>query len=219
MTALIIVFAVLLLLALLRVGAHLEFSDEGLSVKATCGFVRINLYPAKSKSVDKKKKRKKKPDKKKKAKEKKPGLAADFPVILKAIKNVFSRFRRRLLVKQLVLYYTAAGDDAYKTAMSFGIASAAFSGIIPALEALFRIKNRDVREFVDFMDTKPRIYFKMIISLAVWEVFYIAAASLPVLLRKSGKKQLERKENENGKASDRRIDGNNDAENPGNGRR
>ena len=217
MTALIIVLAVLLLLALLRFGAHLEFSDEGFIIKASVGFFKLQLYPARSKNEDKDKK--KKPDKKKKEKEKKPGLAADFPVVLKAIKKVLSRIRRRLLVKKLLLYYTAAGDDAYKTAMSFGIASAAFSGIIPTLETLFRIKNRDVREFVDFMDTKPRIYFNIIISLAVWEAFYIAAAGLPILLKKSDKKQIEGKENEHGKASDRRFDGNNDAENPGNDRR
>ena len=221
MTALIIVLAVLLLLALLRFGVHLEFCEEGLFIKATLGFVKVQVYPLRKKSADKEKKKKsgKKKKKKKDKDNKKPGLAADFPVILKAIKKVFSRFRRRLLVKKLVLYYTAAGEDAYKTAMSFGLASAAFDSIIPALEALFRIRKRDVRESVNFMDTKARIYFKIIISIAVWEIFYIAAAMLPVALKRAGKNQTKRKENEHGKASDRRADGNNDAEDSGNGRR
>jgi len=215
-TVLIIVFAVLLLLALLRFGVHLEFSDEGFLIRASIGFVKLQVYPEKSKKADKKKKPDKKKKKKKDKKEKKPGLASEFPAILKAIKKVFSRLRRRLLVKQLVLYYTAAGDDAYKTAMSFGTASVVFDSIIPPLEQLFRIRKMDVREFVDFTDTKARIYFKIIISLAVWEVFYIAAATLPVLLKLTGKNQIKGKENEHGKASDRRTDGNNDAENPGN---
>ena len=214
MTVFVIVLAVLLLLALLRGGAHVEFSDEGLIIQASIGFFKLQLYPARSKDADKDKRKKPKKKKKKNDTDKeKPGLASDFSIIFKAVKKVCSRFRRRLLIKKLVIYYTAASDDAYKTAMSFGTASVVFDSIIPPLERLFRIKKRDIREFVDFMDTKPRIYFKIVISLAVWEIFYIALAVLPVILKRTGKNQNEGKEQKHGKASDRRADGNHDAEN------
>lgn len=198
MLALAIVIAVLVLIALLRFGVSVLYSSDGLLVKAFAGPFSLLVYPRKEKQKketekdgrkkrgEKKrlKKEKGKKEKEKKEKEKKPGGLQSFLEILSVVKTALSRFRRRLLIKRLTLYVTAANDDPFKTAMMFGGANAAFGAIIPVLDKLFRIKRRDLQAFVDFTDPKPRVYLEAAFSLALWETVYIAVALLPLILKK-----------------------------------
>jgi len=142
----------------------------------------------------------KKPKKKKKKKEKenilkelKPGSLNEFLEMLKPVKNMLNRLKRRLLINQLVLYYTPAGEDPSKVAIQFGSANAVFGLITPVLDRHFRIKKRDLRVFADFNSTKQGIYAKLIFSMAVWEAFYILFALLPLitssLKKRTGTKQ------------------------------
>jgi len=211
MIALAIVISSLVLIALLRFGAIVEYSEAGLELWAKAGFLRIKLIdPEKEKKP--KKKKKKKPKKKSDSKALKPGSLKDFTDILKAVANALKRLKRRLLIKQLTIHFTSANENPANTATMFGAANAVFNTIIPLAERNFRIKKRDLRASTDFCGSEQKIYAKVIISIAVWEVFYMIFALLPILviLLKSRPKKKEethhkykRKDGkENGKAPD-----------------
>ena len=192
MIALAIVVAVLLGIALLRVGVLGEYGESGVRLRVFVGLVRVRILPAKEKKP-------KKVKKKKKEKEKKPKKLADFRDMLPDIIKALGRFRRRLLIKKLVIYYEAAGDDAAKTAISYGRLSAGISSVIPVLEYYFRIRHRDIRTAVNFQRDKPYIYVSAALSIAVWEILYIALGLLFALLRKNTEKTKNGKEvKENG---------------------
>jgi len=235
MIALAVSLAILALIALLRFGVSVEYSANGLAVAAHAGPLSISILPQKKKAlsagkearlkarkeVQAKKKAEKKAKKKaekqaekqagEKTGEKKPGALKTVEELLPAIKTMLSRFRRRLLIKKLVIYYTAANDDPSKAAMAYGATNAAVGVLIPLLEKSFRIRRRDFRILADFSATQQSIYANAAISMAVWEAFYMIFAMLPTgirILRRRRRKDGQK----NGKNPDKRIDGNNDAE-------
>ena len=207
MIALAIIVFILVLAALLRIGIIAEFGEDGALVYARIGPFKRKLFPQKEKT-GKRAERKaakaalKKAERKKKkelakaaaADEKKPGLLKDLKEMLPAVKQTLSRLRRRLLVKKLTVWYLAAGEDAAKTAMTYGNISVAFGAFTPLLENSFKIKRRDFRTAVDFIGTQPKIYVSVHISLAVWECVYIALGMVSVLLKKLPAKSTKRKE-------------------------
>ena len=219
MMALAIISAILILIALLRFGVIVEFSDEGFTVKAKAGPFAFLVFPKKDKPGETEKKAKRKAEKKAARKaekeeqkrkkkeeqsERKPGGLKAFMDAFKAVKTALGRLRRRLLIKQLTLYFTSAGDDPAKTAMQFGAANAVFGAIVPVLERSFRIKRSDLRAAADFEAQEQSIYAKVIISIAVWEVLYVGFALLPVFTamgsRKTNKKdKIDKRDHTNRK--------------------
>ena len=239
MITLAVILAVIVILALLRVGVSAEYSAEGISVVARAGFVSVWVFPAKDKwktemkkvkkeeKKAKKEEKKAKKDKKEKKKKKEPEVKAPGGIKgllekIPPIKNGLRRFRRRLLIKTLTLHYTSAGDDPSKTAITFGASNAVFAVIVPLLEKAFRIRRRDFRANVDFTAAEPVIYAKAAISIAVWEAVYVFFAILPLLTKstKNIKETNVRKGGQkDGQTSDKRAHGNNDAESQGIDRR
>jgi len=191
MLALAIIFTVLIILAFLRFGIIAEYSDEGFKLWAKAGFLKFELL----KDDKKEKVKKPKKEKAKKSTSVKPGSLNDFMVILKSVKNALSRLKHRLLIRDLTLYYLSAGDDPANVALSFGAANAVFGAILPVLERNFRIKRRDLQASADFEAKKQRIYAKIAISIAVWEVFYVVFALFPIIAAIFKKKPVSKKKN------------------------
>jgi len=207
-----IVIAIIILIALLRVGVCIEYSADGFEAAVRVGPISKHVFPVEEKPGDaekkalKKARKKEKVKKKKKPKKKMPGGIKPFLDMIPPVKNTLGRLRRRLLIKRLTIHYYPADDDPAKTAMLFGAANAVFGAITPMLDNTFRIKRRDLRAFPNFAAFEQTIYAKAIISLAVWEAVYIVFALLPILKIIFGRKQVtqDRKENdENGKAPDK----------------
>jgi len=174
-----IIFLVLLSLALLRFGFIVEYGELGVSMWAKVGFLKFSLSGDDKEKKPKKKKKKK--DKDKASSLKMPGSLSGFLEILKVLKNALGRFKRRLLIKELTVYYSSAGEDAAKVAMTYGSVNAVLGFIVPVFDRHFRIKKRDLRAFVDFESDSPKIYAKARVSIAVWEVFYVLFALFPLL--------------------------------------
>jgi hypothetical protein len=184
MFALVIIISVFLLIALLRLGVIAEYDDSGLKLWFKAGFLRFRwLVDDDGKSVIKLKQLKNESAKIK------PGSLDDFLDLFKNIKNVLNRLKRKLFIKRLKLYYTSACDNAADTAIQFGVANAVLGLIIPIFESNFKIKHRDIKVFADFNSSKHRIYAKIIISIAIWEVIYILLAILPIFTSKNKNKQ------------------------------
>jgi len=265
MTALAIILSIIVFFMLLRFGVAVEYGDEGFIVSARVGPFRLRIFPKKEKpgAAGRKARRKarkqgksKKKKKKEEPKKQMPGSLREYLDMLPPVKNMLSRIRRRLLIKRLAIYYTAAGTDAATTALTFGAANAVMGAMAPILENSFRIKRRDFRTNADFTSAEQKIYVHATISMAVWESIYIVFALLPILtgLLKSGPGTKDRgkdrgknrnkdrgknrdkdrgkdrviendkdkgidrdrkEETENGKAPDKRTDGNDDAEDKG----
>ena len=181
------ILAFFILLLFLRFGVYAEYAGGGLTVAAQVGPMRIKVYPFRKVKPEKAKKRAARKAKiaerkrKKKFKSKKPVGIEGINKMLPAVRTVISRFRRRLLIKELTIHYTSAGDDPSKTATSYGAASALFGALVPLLENNFRIKRRDLRAFTDFQARKPDIYAKAAASIAIWEAVYIITPFIGII--------------------------------------
>lgn len=164
------VLAVLILICFLRVGMTALYNEDGFGLDAFVGPVAKRIFPSeKAKGKNKKEKRKETAEGVIKA-GKLEGLRDQLPSLRKAL----SRLKRKLLIKELTIYYMAAGTDPAAAALYFGAASVGYGMIVPLLENNFNIKKRDMRTAVNFEASEPYIYVKARLSLAVWEVFYVA---------------------------------------------
>ena len=176
MTALLIILAVIILLALLRIRVAVKYDETGFQVRANIGCFSFLLFPEKKLKVKKIKK-----IKKKKIQLIKAGNLEELLNLLKPIKVALSRLKRRLLIKKLDLTYIAGGDDPSDVAMSFGMANAVSGIIIPIFEEHFRIKKRNIEILADFDACKQKVFINFVISMAVWEIVYVAFALLPLI--------------------------------------
>ena len=200
-----VILAILVLISLLRFGVSVEYSESGVAVTVLAGFLRLKILPKdeETKPISEKKEaklkaRKEKQDRKKAEKkaekeakkkalkeegEKKPGVLKTVLELLPAAKNTLGRLRRRLLIKKLVVHYTVASEDPYKTAITFGASNAVVETLIPFLEKAFRIKHCEYWAYTDFCATQQKVYIHISISIAVWEAIYIVMAILPAGIR------------------------------------
>ncbi|MCL2201607.1 MAG: DUF2953 domain-containing protein [Oscillospiraceae bacterium] len=236
MIALAIVIAALLIIALLRFGVRVEYSSEGILGEIRIGPFSIKVYPMEKDPDKEEKKALKKAEKKAKkdaaAKDKPPkkmGLGLrDFMDMIAPVLKMLGRVRRRLLIKELTLHMTVAGDDASKIAMTYGAANAAIGELTPLLENNFRIKKRDIAFHPDFISEEQTIYANVIFSMAVWESLYIVFALFPIIKilfrRRPVKKGENKDENKdgkgdkvNGKAPNQQPNGDDNAKSQGDG--
>ena len=154
-----ITLGVLVLLAILPLGAAVNYHSEGFFLDVIAGPVRIPILPKKKKDSpkkEKKKEKKKKSDKKGKGepapekKKKKGGPITDFLPIVKTALDLLNSFRKKLRIKRLELKWIMAGDDPCDLAINYGRANAAMGNLMPQLERCFVIKKRDVEIECDF---------------------------------------------------------------------
>ena len=223
MLALAIVIAVIVLLAFLRFGVIAEYNKEGFRIWAKAGFIKFELL----KGDKKKQKKPKKPKKDKKGINVKPGSLKEFKEMLKAVFDMLGRFKRRLLIKELKLYYTSASENPVSTALQYGAANAFFALIVPKIKKSFRVKKLDMKTGFDFTTQEQGIYAKANLSIAVWEAIYVVFALMPIITSavkkstadantKNKQKDGLRKEGKaHGKTPDKRFDGNHDAKSEG----
>ncbi|MCL2033985.1 MAG: DUF2953 domain-containing protein [Oscillospiraceae bacterium] len=119
--------------------------------------------------------------------------------IVKACKKV-DALRRRLIFYKIDVAIAVGGDDAMKTATSYGMVCALSANIISLLSALFTVKKPNVRIRPDFMldKTAADISFRMRIT-----PFYVFAAGfrviyeiVKIILKNKNKRKKGGKQNE-----------------------
>lgn len=152
-----IALGILVLLAILPLGATARYNADGLTVKLIAGPVRIPLLPTKEKQPKPKKKKEKKtetvsakPSGKGKRKRETGGSWTDFLPIVKTALDLLNDFRRKLRIRRLELKLIMVGDDPCDLAVNYGRANAALGNLWPMLERCFVIKKRDVQIECDF---------------------------------------------------------------------
>ncbi len=156
-----ITLGILVLLAILPLGATVRYNAEGLSLKLIAGPIRIGILPKRKDKPKKKDKEEKKTEKAKAAKAKKSEGAAekpkekggpitDFLPIVKVVLDLLNSFRKKLRIRRLELKLIMASDDPCDLAVNYGRANAALANLLPQLERCFVIKKRDLEVECDF---------------------------------------------------------------------
>ena len=168
MKALLIVLAVLVLLALIPLGAHVRYDSEGAFVWLTVGPIRIRLLPKKPKKAKKDKKEKKKKEKKPKEpeepgekKEKQPlgGLIRDFMPFVRLGIDLLGCFFCKLRIPILTLHVGFGGaDDPAGAAVNYGRAWSAIGAIMQPIRARARIGKENVSCSCDFTRGDMRVF-------------------------------------------------------------
>ena len=157
----IITLGILVLLAILPLGADVRYNAEGLSLKVIAGPIRIGILPAKKNKPKKEKKQKTETQKPKEVKAKKPqksvekpkekgGPITDFLPLVKVGLDLLGSLRKKLRIRHLELKLIMAADDPCDLAVNYGRANAALGNLLPQLERCFVIKKRDVEVECDF---------------------------------------------------------------------
>ncbi len=152
----VIALGILVLLAILPLGASVKYNAEGLSLKLIAGPIRLQILPGKKKDPQKKKDAPEKPKQKKAAKksEEPPkeagGSVTDFLPLVQILLQLLDGLRRKLRINRLELKMILAAEDPCDLAVNYGRAWAALGNLWPQLERCFVIKKRDVEVECDF---------------------------------------------------------------------
>ena len=164
-----ITLGILFLLAILPLGAAVNYHSEGFFLDVIAGPVRIPILPKKKKE----KKKKPKADKKGKGassgekKPKKGGSITDFLPIVRTALDLLNSFRKKLRIKRLDLKMIMAADDPCDLAINYGRANAAMGNLLPQLERCFVIKKRNVEIECDFEASETVIIARADITITL----------------------------------------------------
>ena len=214
MKALLIVLAVLVLLALIPLGAHVRYDSEGAFVWLVAGPIRIRLLPKKPRKPkkDKKEKKEKKSGKKKKpkelpeseeTKEKQPlgGLIRDFMPFVRLGLDLLGCFFRKLRVPILTLHLGFGGaNDPASAAINYGRAWSAIGAIMQPIRTKTRIKKENVSCSCDFTQGDMRVFAELkavflLGDLVVMAVRYgMRALRLYLRMKKQQKQRIKSQE-------------------------
>ena len=182
-----IVLAILILLAILPLGASVLYDEDGPRVRVVAGPVKIQVFPMKKKpKKDKKAKAPKesKPKKPRKAPaegEQKPfpkpktgGSWTDFLPLVQVALDLLNDLRRKLRVNELKLHLTMAGDDPCDLAINYGRMNASLAALIAQLERFLVIKKRDVHIDCDFAASETVILARLDLTITLGRILSIA---------------------------------------------
>ena len=180
-----LIFAIFFLIGCIPVGADVSYLGGALTVKAKIGLLRLTLLPKKPKKPQKQKKPKKSKEKpmpkpeKPKEKKKPQLLSGGISGVMELLQfacDTLGDLRRKLRMERLELHvYFGAGDDAAKTAVSYGRAWALIGAMLPMLERIFVIKERDIGAELDYnKEEKMTLDARLRITITIGRAFALA---------------------------------------------
>lgn len=178
MIVLYVILGLLLLIFLIgqiKVGAMIEYDENGLVVKLKVGGFWISVYPQsenKSGRRKAKKKKTKQPTGEKPAEKKGGSLGLILELVPEAVEAVGVLFRK-IGMDILVLHLTWAAEDPAAAAIGYGAANAAMGMIYYPLDRAFKIKKSDIDISVDFERKEPVIYAKAALSITIGQVIIL----------------------------------------------
>ena len=178
-----LIFAFFFLIGCIPVGADVSYLGGVLTVKAKISLLRLTLLPKKPKKPQKQKKSKKskkkpKPEKPKEKKKPQPlsGGISGVMELLQFACDTLGDLRRKLRMERLELHVRfGAGDDAAKTAISYGRAWALIGTMLPMLERIFVIKERDIGAELDYnKEEKITLDARLCITITIGRALALA---------------------------------------------
>lgn len=185
-----IALGILVLIAILPVGASVEYDSDGFRAAVIAGFFHIPVFPVKKKEKKAKKVKKKKPAKPKETKkveksepkQKKGGSLLDFLPVLDRVLDFLSAFQRKLRIKQLEMVLILGGGDPCDLAINYGRGWAALGNIEPLLDQVFVIKKRKLEVECDFLAETTTVIARMDISITIGRIIALLVVwGLPIV--------------------------------------
>lgn len=210
---------VILLLLQVRLGAEVEYGEEGFRAWVKILGKDILLFPkpkktrtqqekdrvkaekkaAKkaAKAAKKEEKAKKKPPKDKPEEpEKKGGKAELILALLPVAVQALGALKKRIRIDPLRVRYTAGCPDAADTALLYAKASGGAGVVVALLEEGFDVRRREVSVEMDFLAGHSTIYLRAGVSIKVGQVLYLAIRYGIACIKVYMKKQREKAEKE-----------------------
>lgn len=176
-----IAFGILLLLAILPLGASVKYNAGGPLVKIIAGPIRFTVFPMKKKEKKEKKAKSepaaadnKKAAESKEEKKEKGGSLLDFLPLVQVAMDFLGDFRRKLRLNRLELKLIMAADDPCDLAINYGRAWAAVGNLFPLLERVFVIKKRDVEVECDFTASQTLIIARLDVTITFGRLIALA---------------------------------------------
>lgn len=206
-----IIAAVIALIMLIPIGADIGYEGGVFSLSAKVCGVLLQLFPKPPENENAQKKEDKPKNKKKSKKtdeeapqgeKQKKKLSLNFSrdellLLVRKVLRRFGRFGRKFRVDRFLLHYTAAGDDPYNTAVTFGYINAALSSLAPLCRERFDVKDCDVRTDIDFSREKTEVDFGIAFSIRIGAifglVFGIAFSALGILIKNKLRLRAEKR--------------------------
>ena len=176
-------------LALLPLGVSVKYDSGGALVRLFVGPIQISLFPrpqkgkkASGKNASKKSEQKNSeeatlpqpPQPPKQEKKEKGGSFLDFIPLVKVLLRFLGDLRRKLRVRYLQLKLILAGEDPCDLAVNYGRAWAAVGNLMPQLERLFVIKQRDVEVECDFTATETKVIARLDLTIPLGRLLSLA---------------------------------------------
>ncbi len=227
MKVLLIILGVLLLIGMIPVGVIFRYHGD-VELKLVLAFLRLKILPKKPKTrkqiekakAKKTKKEAKKAEKKKKKqaqrliakppeppKPKQPitdKISGLLPWAKLGVRFVGEFFHRRLCIRKLNVRAALAGGDPAKLAETNGKAWAVIGAMIPLLEQAFKIKERHLVVYPDFVadktDVEAEIYVRLRVGGVVLMLLRYAFRAIKLLI--ASKKEKKQKKTERAETSE-----------------
>ena len=176
-----IFLAILVLLAILPLGASVLYDADGPRVRIVAGPVKIQVFPMKKKPKKAKKEASPKEPKKQTAAKQEPfpkprtgGSWTDFLPLVQVVLDLLNDLRRKLRVNHLLLHLTLAGDDPCDLAVNYGRMNASLAALIAQLERVLVIRKRDVHVDCDFTANETVILARLDLTITLGRILSIA---------------------------------------------
>jgi len=176
-----IALAVLVLLAILPLGASVLYDTDGPRVRIVAGPLKLQVFPLKKKPKKNKPKKEKAPKEKKPAKDKPAapknpsgGSWTDFLPLVRVGLDLLNELRCKLRVDHLKLHLTMAADDPCDLAVNYGRMNASLAALITQLERFLVIKKRDVHIDCDFTASQTLILARLDLTITLGRILSIA---------------------------------------------
>lgn len=182
--------ALLAVALLIPVKVRAGYEDSAPFLSVCYGPVKLRLFPPKEKPEEKTKKKPPKKKKPKAKKPKKPKAKINMEQILYALEKLppilgraLRRTGRSIHIRPLKLYVLVAGNDPAAAAMLYGRLEAALAAGFPVLEKALRLKDADVRLYMDFQERKMDVIADVGVSLRPCSLVWMALRAGGSLLK------------------------------------
>lgn len=170
-----IALAVIVLLAILPLGASVRYDAAGVDMKILLGPLRLSLRPGKELPKEEKPEPKKKTGKANGKAKAAGGSWTDFLPLVDIALDLLSAFRHKLRVRFLQLHLIMAGDDPCDLGINYGRAWAAIGNLLPRLEEFLIIQKKDVRVACDFEAEQTTVLAGLDITITLGNLLALAA--------------------------------------------
>lgn len=180
-TILLVILCLLLLmlviLLLLPAQVRVAYDMGDLTAELRYGTLRIPLYPREGKEKKPKEKIAEETDKKSEKKK----LSVNREQILYSLEKLppilgraLRRVGNRICIAPLKVHLLVAGTDPADTAMLYGKLEAALAAGLPVLHRAVKIREQDVRLFLDFQQEQMDCIADVGVRIRPWDVLVIA---------------------------------------------